>query len=53
MVGQRTMPLTQIEIRNAKPGMHAGGNGLYLTVKSTGTSAIRSQDVAVRWVWEG
>lgn len=33
------MPLTQIEIRNAKPGMHADGGGLYLSVKSSGAKS--------------
>lgn len=33
------MPLTQIEIRNAKPGMHADGGGLYLSVKTSGTKS--------------
>ena len=33
------MPLTQIEIRNAKPGMHADGSGLYLAVKASGAKS--------------
>lgn len=33
------MPLTQIEIRNAKPGMHADGGGLYLSVKLSGAKS--------------
>lgn len=31
------MALTNLEIRNAKPGMHADGNGLYLSVKPSGS----------------
>lgn len=33
------MPLTQIEIRNAKPGMHADGSGLYLAAKPSGAKS--------------
>lgn len=33
------MPLTHIEIRNAKPGMHADGSGLYLAVKASGAKS--------------
>lgn len=28
--------LTQLEVKNAKPGRRADGNGLYLLVKDTG-----------------
>ena len=31
--------LTSLEIKNAPPGMHADGNGLYLFVKSAGTKS--------------
>lgn len=31
------MALTNLEIRNAKTGMHADGNGLYLSVKPSGS----------------
>ena len=31
--------LTSLEIKNASPGMHADGNGLYLFVKSAGTKS--------------
>lgn len=31
------MALTNLEIRNSKPGMHADGNGLYLAVKPSGS----------------
>jgi len=31
------MALTSIEVRNAKPGRHADGNGLYLLVRPTGS----------------
>ncbi|WP_394730750.1 tyrosine-type recombinase/integrase [Altererythrobacter sp. GH1-8] len=33
------MPLTALEIKNAKPGMHADGNGLYLNVKPGGAKS--------------
>lgn len=33
------MALTNLEIRNAKPGMHADGQGLYLCVKPSGTKS--------------
>ncbi|MEN9717505.1 MAG: hypothetical protein RIQ99_383 [Pseudomonadota bacterium] len=33
------MGLTALEIKNAKPGMHADGNGLYLCVKPSGTKS--------------
>ena len=29
MVGRLEMALTALEIKNAKPGMHADGGGLY------------------------
>lgn len=31
------MALTSLQVRNAQPGMHADGNGLYLCVKPSGT----------------
>lgn len=33
------MGLTALEIRNAKPGMHSDGGGLYLCVKSSGSQS--------------
>ncbi|MEE4318043.1 MAG: Arm DNA-binding domain-containing protein, partial [Erythrobacter sp.] len=33
------MALTALEIKNAKPGMHADGNGLYLNVKPGGAKS--------------
>lgn len=33
------MPLTTLEIKNAKPGMHADGSGLYLHVRPAGTAS--------------
>jgi integrase len=33
------MPLTALEIKNAKEGMHADGNGLYLKVTASGTKS--------------
>jgi len=49
------MPLTQIEIRNAKPGMHADGSGLYLAVKASGAKSwmFRYQIASRRrkWAW--
>lgn len=33
------MPLTALEIKNAKPGMHADGSGLYLRVQTSGAKS--------------
>lgn len=33
------MPLTSLEIKNAKEGMHADGNGLYLRVQTSGAKS--------------
>jgi integrase len=33
------MPLTALEVRNAKPGRHGDGKGLYLLVKPTGAKS--------------
>ena len=33
------MPLTSLQIKNAKPGMHADGGGLYLYVKESGAQS--------------
>lgn len=38
MVGQ-VVGLTALEIKNAQPGMHSDGNGLYLCVKPSGTKS--------------
>ncbi len=35
------MPLTALEIKNAKEGMHADGNGLYLNVQKSGAKSWR------------
>jgi integrase len=39
MVGREQMALTVLAIKNAKPGMHADGGGLYLHVREGGTSS--------------
>ncbi|WP_207974429.1 site-specific integrase [Parafrankia sp. BMG5.11] len=33
------MPITTLQLKNAKPGIHADGNGLYLQVKGQGTKS--------------
>lgn len=33
------MAITNLQLKNAKPGMHADGNGLYLAVKEGGTKS--------------
>lgn len=39
MVGRLDMTLTALEIKNAKPGMHADGGDLYLHVGKAGNAS--------------
>ncbi|MBT0962897.1 DUF4102 domain-containing protein [Denitromonas sp. IR12] len=47
------MALTALEIKNAKQGMFADGNGLYLRVQPNGAKSwiFRYQIDARRWAW--
>ncbi|NBW77353.1 MAG: DUF4102 domain-containing protein [Sphingomonadaceae bacterium] len=39
VVGRPKMPLTNLQIKNAKPGVHIDGNGLYLSVSRNGATS--------------